>query len=199
MRKGLKLKVSNVINTNFFNFFQSSLLSQNNLGWLNIHLTLNVLLQNTPTHYSNYSLKDGLALNLTYNNRFSKDGISFQPKSSFNFLFIEAIKEYLPIFSFFVRRVDKSVRKNSRGKSGKYIIIWKYVPTYKRLYTTLRWFIKDLKFHKLKTFKMRFFKILETFILNPKSSFLVKLRQFVHVYVFENLKNKLMKTLKTTS
>jgi hypothetical protein len=25
------------------------------------------------------------------------------------------------------------------------------------------------------------------------------LRQFVHIYVFENLKNKLMKSLKTTS
>jgi hypothetical protein len=167
--------------------------------WLSLHFSINLLSLNSKLDANNFKLSTGDSIELLYNNQLYEDGISFHPKSSFNFLLFESIKEYLPVFSFFVRKVDKSVRKNSRGKSGKYVIIWKYVPSYKRLYTTLRWFIKDLKFQKARTFKLRFLRILEGFILNPKASFLVKLRKFVHVYVFENLKNKLMKSLKTTS
>jgi len=32
-------------------------------------------------------------------------------------------KTYNPIFSFYVRKVDKNIRKNSRGKSGKYSLV----------------------------------------------------------------------------
>jgi hypothetical protein len=35
-------------------------------------------------------------------------------------------------FSFFIYKVDKHIFKNSRGKSGKYTFIWKYIPVYKR-------------------------------------------------------------------
>jgi hypothetical protein len=202
MRKGLKSKVSNVFNFNFFNFFnffQKKISTNNFYTWLSLHFSLNLLTLSSKLSINNFKLPAGASIDLLYNNQLHEDGVSFHSKSSFYFLFFESIKEYLPVFSFFVRKVDKSVRKNSRGKSGKYVIIWKYVPSYKRLYTTLRWFIKDLKFQKAKTFKLRFLRILEGFILNPKASFLVKLRQFVHIYVFENLKNKLMKSLKTTS
>ena len=37
--------------------------------------------------------------------------------------FLDTLQPYLPIFSFYIRKVDKSIRKNSRGKSGKYSII----------------------------------------------------------------------------
>ena len=37
-----------------------------------------------------------------------------------------------PIFSFYVYKVDKAIYKNSRGRSGKYTFIWKYLPPYKR-------------------------------------------------------------------
>jgi hypothetical protein len=202
MRDGLRLKILNVLGTTFFSFintFQKTLINPDIYNWLSINITLNNLTINPLGEFDNNLISDELPLNTSYNNKFSKSGVSFHIQSSFNSILFESIKEYLPIFSFFVRKVDKSVRKNSRGKSGKYVIIWKYVPSYKRLYITLRWFIKDLKFQKSNTFKSRFLKILETFILNPKLSFLVKLRQFVHVYVFENLKNKLMKNLRTTS
>lgn len=202
MRKGLRSKVLKIIGSTFFTFinlFQKTLTSSTIYNWMTMHVLLDLTHTNTTGGLSNYIMSKDYPLNIYYDNILHKEGIKLNTKSSFNSIFFEAIKEYYPVFSFFVRKVDKSVRKNSRGKSGKYVIIWKYVPSYKRLYTTLRWFIKDLKFQKLKTFKLRFLKILETFILNPKVSFLVKLRQFVHVFVFENLKNKLMKTLKTTS
>jgi mRNA-degrading endonuclease RelE of RelBE toxin-antitoxin system len=47
------------------------------------------------------------------------------PENSFlikTYLF-EQLSDIAPSFSFYVRRLDKSVRKNSRGKSGKYVLI----------------------------------------------------------------------------
>jgi len=38
------------------------------------------------------------------------------------FLFYK-LNEFLPLFSFYIRKVDKSIRKHSRGKSGKYTIM----------------------------------------------------------------------------
>lgn len=114
------------------------------------------------------------------------------------FLFYK-LNEFLPLFSFYIRKVDKSIRKHSRGKSGKYTIMWKYVPIYKRLYITTRWLLKDLKFQKSKTFNERLFKTLETFLTNPEISFVYKLRKFTHYFVFQNFKKTLFRTLKSTS
>ena len=51
---------------------------------------------------------------------------------------IDELEKHIPLFSFYVKKVDKLKRKHSRGKSGKYSIIWKYIPRYKRMLTTLR-------------------------------------------------------------
>jgi hypothetical protein len=63
---------------------------------------------------------------------------------------------YKPTFMFKVQKVDKSTRKHSRGKSGKYVILWKYVPVYKRLYVVLRWLIQDMTFQKARKFELKF-------------------------------------------
>jgi hypothetical protein len=60
---------------------------------------------------------------LKYGNTLSLDGINFNRKSTLTYKLFESIKNYDPIFSFYIRKVDKNVRKNSRGKSGKYMII----------------------------------------------------------------------------
>jgi hypothetical protein len=114
------------------------------------------------------------------------------------FLF-NKLNEFLPLFSFYIRKVDKNIRKHSRGKSGKYTIIWKYVPIYKRLYITIRWLLKDLKFQKSQTFTERLFKTVETFLTTPETSFVYKLRKFTHYFVFQNFKKTLFRTLKSTS
>jgi hypothetical protein len=51
----------------------------------------------------------------------------------------------------------------------------------------------------MRTFDKRFLKIFETFLFHPETTFLVKLRRFIHFHVFDNLKTKLMKTLKASS
>ena len=107
--------------------------------------------------------------------------------------------KYLPVFNFYVRKVDKLKRKHSRGKSGKYSIVWKYVPVYKRFITVLRWFIKDVRFQKARTFYLRLFKTLELLMFEPSSTLVSKFRNFVHSYVFQNHKKTLLKHLRSVS
>lgn len=110
-----------------------------------------------------------------------------------------SIAEYVPVFSFYVKKIDKLKRRHSRGKSGKYSIAWKYVPRYRRLLTTLRWLAKDIKFQKAKTFELRLLRSLETFLFDRESHLVPRLRQFVHSFVFQYHKKTLLKTLKSVS
>lgn len=202
MRSGFKLRVYKILGENFFNFFKKLSLLYTPMKynhWSVIFWTTDVFNFIEYAKYYNYQLQDTDKLPLKVDNSFKGVGMEFNRNLSLNLLFFEALEEYFPIFSFYVRKVDKSVRKNSRGKSGKYVIIWKYTPPYRRLYVLLRWFLKDLRFQKMKTFDKRFLKIFETFLFHPETTFLVKLRRFIHFHVFDNLKTKLMKTLKASS
>lgn len=111
----------------------------------------------------------------------------------------ESLLDYVPIFTFYVKKVDKLKRRHSRGKSGKYSIAWKYVPKYRRLLTTIRWLAKDVRIQKAKTLNLRLLKSLETFMFDRDSHLIPRLRQFVHSFVFQNHKKNLLKTLKATS
>lgn len=110
----------------------------------------------------------------------------------------EELYKYIPLFSFYIRKVDKMKRKHSRGKSGKYSIIWKYVPKYKRFITVLRWLVRDVRFQKSRTFSERLFRSLESLLFDKTSHLIYKLRNFVHFYVFQNYRKTLLRTLKST-
>ena len=109
----------------------------------------------------------------------------------------EKLAEFNPVFSFYIKSVSKTLRKNSRGKSGKYMLVWKYVPIYKRLFLTMRWFLKSLRFQRARGFYGRLVRIIEDFLLNPDQTFVSKLRKFTHKFVFLKHRQTLMKTLKT--
>jgi len=110
-----------------------------------------------------------------------------------------SIAEYVPIFSFYVKKVDKLKRRHSRGKSGKYSIAWKYIPRYRRLLVTLRWLAQDVRFQKAKTFELRLLRSLESFLFDRESHLVPRLRQFVHSFVFQYHKKNLLKTLKSVA
>lgn len=104
-----------------------------------------------------------------------------------------------PIFAYFIYSVDKNIKKFSRGKSGKYVFIWKYIAPYKRSHISLKWLAKELKFNNEKTFSKR---IIKTFLIltnNMESTFSWKSKNFSHNYVFRNFKKTLMTNLKTTT
>ena len=123
----------------------------------------------------------------------------FKPEDWLQNILFDELTEYVPLFSFYVKRVDKLKRKHSRGKSGKYSIVWKYIPKYKRLLTTLRWMTRDVRFQKSKTFDLRLTRSLEVFLFDKSSHLVPQLRQFVHKFVFQHHKKTLLRTLRTSS
>ncbi len=199
MRRGLREKTLRDITFTFYNFFQK-FFAKSNLNynkWYVIYNFLSLTCYNDDGSFTNNLLNKPLDLNSKH--VLTESGYSFNNSLFFKKGLFSKLNDYTPLFSFYVRKVDKSIRKNSRGKSGKYTIIWKYVPLYKRLYVTMRWFLKDLKFQKFKTFDERLFKTIETFLFTPELSFVYKLRKFTHFFVFQNHKKTLLKTLKSTS
>lgn len=115
----------------------------------------------------------------------------------FGELLTHELLSYSPGFSFFVQSVNKLKRRHSRGKSGKYEIIWKYVPRYKRLLVVLRWLSKDVQFQKSRTLRARIEKSLENFLFNKTNHLVYQLRQFVHRFVFNRYRKTLLRTLHT--
>lgn len=112
---------------------------------------------------------------------------------------VTELKQYEPIFAFKTQKVDKMTRKHSRGKSGKYVILWKYVPVYRRIYSVLRWLIQDVGFQKTYKFETRFIQALSLLKSSPNRTMVYKCRNFNHNFVFKNFKKTLLQSLQTTS
>lgn len=121
----------------------------------------------------------------------------FRRKTSTESLLREALADYHPLFGFNVKKVDKLRRKHSRGKTGRYEIIWKYIPKYKRYSTLLRWLLKDIRFQKARTLEDRVVRSIETLVFEPKSHVVCQLRKFVHKFVFEHHKKDVLRTLRS--
>jgi len=51
------------------------------------------------------------------------DGCSYNNLIYLKNLLFDKLSKYSSIFSFYIRRVDKNIRKNSRNKSGKYTVV----------------------------------------------------------------------------
>jgi hypothetical protein len=113
-----------------------------------------------------------------------------------SFLMKQAIKVD-PIFTFHIYKINKFIRKYTRRKSGKYTLVWKYVPAYKRLFITLRWLIKDLKFVSHLPFAERLMTVFKNFIFFPHHSLVYKLKRYIYLYVFKNCRYSLMETLRS--
>lgn len=129
----------------------------------------------------------------------SKNRLETKNTNFFKDIFTARFEDFYPLFNFYIQKTDKSKIKNSRGKVSKLKLLWKYVPPYKRFYQALRWLLKDLKFQKSNSFQQRLCTVFETFCLTPELSFLWKLRNFVHFYVFRNFKKTLLRTLRSSS
>lgn len=151
-------------------------------------------------HRVYYADKPGLyALEDEYQQEHTSDHYEAKGSRWVQSILYNEILDYLPLFSFYVRKVDKLQRKHSRGKSGKYTILWKYVPKYKRFITVLRWLVRDVRFQKSRTFNQRLYRSLDTLLFDKQSHLVYKLRHFVHNFVFQNHKKTLLKTLRSVS
>lgn len=207
MKQGKKEKIIRLIFSSFRSFFKNintSASTQKNtsffFSWLNLYLFGLNLLQTTSLNsntLSNFKFQE--LINLKYNNIFVNNdktiNIAFFLKNYLYFL----LSKVSPIFSYFIYSVDKNIRKYSRGKSGKYVFIWKFIAPYKRIHLAVRWLIKDIKFNQSRIFNERLLKTFDSLVFSPEKSFSWKSKIFSHNYVFKNFRKSLMTSLRTTS
>ena len=168
-----------------------------NLDWVSL---LPVLTTTSLTVDSVYQTFYFMKLRLDRLNKTIDSDYLMHPQNvQLSTFFTSHLEKYKSVFMFKVQKVDKRTRKNSRGKSGKYLILWKYVPVYRRIYTVLRWLIQDVSFQKSYKFQTRFSRAIDLILNDPKKSVMYKCRSFNHNFVFKNFKKTLLKNLKTVS
>jgi hypothetical protein len=205
MKQGKKEKVIRLVFLAFRLFFKSIKFNNTNsneliFSWFNLHTFLSGTFLLDYKNKKNFlTTKIDSILETSYNasliNNDKQINTSFFIK---NYLFF-LLSKVSPIFSYFIYSVDKNIRKYSRGKSGKYTFIWKFIAPYKRTNLAVRWIIKDIKFNQNKVFSNRLIKTFENLLFFPEKSFSWKSKVFSHNYVFKNFRKSLMSSLKTTS
>lgn len=205
MKKGKRDKVLKIIFLSFRDFFNSLKIEKFQtdkqlFNWFNLYyFTLNTLCYYSNNQETKALFDTELNLPFLFNNYLINNNktvnVSFFLK---NYLY-SLLSKVSPIFSYFIYSVDKNIRKFSRGKSGKYTFIWKYIAPYKRIKLSMRWIIKDIKFHQGQKFNERLISTLENLLIEPEKSFAWKSKIFSHNYVFKNFRKSLMSSLKTTS
>lgn len=123
----------------------------------------------------------------------------FTIKNTYNSFFFKKLKQLEPIFLFYIYKVDKSIFKNSRGRSGKFTFIWKYITPYKRSLIIYHWLIKELRIINKKTLKERLDFLVRQVVFDRNSTWIYKIRKFSYNYVYYNCKSTLARSYRTTT
>lgn len=149
---------------------------------------------------SNYSQFPG---NIQFTNKFNYN-YNYIGKEHSNFMdmrnvVLTNINNINPIFSFYIYKVDKAIYKNSRGKSGKYTFLWKYLPPYKRRQLVLAWIMKEVKMHSGRTLGERLSSVVSLIYSNPNALFVNKVQSFSTNYVYWNARKSLCETYRTST
>lgn len=134
---------------------------------------------------------------LSENSFFKKNKLLKEETLTITDLLYQNFKEFNLLFSFYVYKVDKQIYKNSRGKSGKYTFVWKYVPFYKRKLLIMHWLAKEIRISSGKTLQDRVDSILFNFIVNTNLTWIWKIKRFSLNYVYFNLRRTLGETCRT--
>lgn len=197
MRHGLREQALKAVTLSFNRCFltTSSRWADSEFDWSFIYHFFLQTNFTTSTQTSSYWNRETLYLDRLH--KLSNNDYQFNSQVRLKNTLFDSLEAFTPIFSFYIKKVSKTLRKNSRGKSGKYMLIWKYVPVYKRLFVTMRWFLKGLRFQKSRGFHERLHKIIEDFLLTPDLTFVSKVRRFTHKFVFAQHRQTLLKTLKS--
>ena len=103
------------------------------------------------------------------------------------------IYKYEPLFFFKVRKVDKKVQKYSRGKAGKFSLVWGYAKKKQKEKIVLSWLKKEFKMQKGLTWLDRLTRTIFLSSVSPESTFLAKIRRFVHNFAFKKYKKNLVR------
>ena len=199
LRSGKKLKVlkvllyilngvSDTIKSSFFLDYKS-------LNWRSLYFTTVTYLHKSSALFKFSNLPYNT---LSLNYKLSRDEISKLEYLTTNELIFQTFKKFNFLFSFYIYKVDKQIYKNSRGKSGKYTFVWKYVAPYKRNLLALHWLIKEMRITSGKTIYSRVTQVLNNFLFNTNHTWIWKIKRFSLNYTYFNLRRTLGETYRTS-
>lgn len=90
------------------------------------------------------------------------------------------------MFLIYTYRVSKAIYKNTRGKTGKYMFLCKFIPVYKRSMIILTWLVKELKLIPQRTLLLRILQLVLGLSKSPNKSWPSRIKNFSHTYVYRN-------------
>lgn len=163
-----------LINWNLIFFFYN--ISNLKFSWLNLKSDKEILLP--------FSI-DFLKYKFIYNDKLKL--INF---------FLNIFNKINLIFLFSFHKIDKNLRKYSRKRSGKYKIVFQYLPYYKRFNFLIKLFKKDLKFLNFFKFNDKFFNSMKKLLFNKNKHFIWRIKYFTNSFIFKNFSKKAIKASK---
>jgi hypothetical protein len=134
---------------------------------------------------------------LVYNHIALNRTVAFSDEFRFKRFLSKLLRTVAPLFQCCVYNVAKNVRKFSRGKSGRYVFAWRYVPRYKRTNVAMRLLSKDIRFNTSRKLFERITKTLLILLNQPTESFIFKAEHFTNIFIFKMFKKTLLRTLKS--
>jgi len=123
----------------------------------------------------------------------------YTSKFDYNTVFFKQLKALEPLFLFYIYKVDKSIFKNSRGRSGKFTFIWKYITPYKRNLLVFHWLAKELRVINKKSLGARLDHLIKQVIFERKTTWIYKIRRFSYNYVYYNCRFTLARSYRTVT
>lgn len=181
-----------LLNPNYTNSLNTSLLT-----WRAIYSTLQTLYFTDTKHYVTTQLFSDHTLRNSHHLSYNSKQIQTHAHL-FNFL-SKSLNELQPLYSFYIYKVDKKIFKNTRGKSGKFTFIWKYIAPYKRLAWVMYWLAKEVKLKPGKTLTQRLTFLFDDLLRSPEKTWVFKVKRFSYNYVYRNCRSTLAETYRTTT
>ena len=167
-----------------------------NYSWKSVFILLNFALRKGN---QSQILPDLVESPASYNHLLLPTTKEILPDWDFNKWLFKNIYDILPMFSFYIYKVDKKIFKNTRGKSGKFTFIWKYVAPYKRMFLVMHWLIKELKIKPGRHLKERLASLIHSIVISPKSTWIYRVKKFSHNYVYRNSRQTLAENYRTVT
>jgi len=164
-------------------------------NWKELFLTLNYVSYNS-SNYRTFN-RTGFEFD-NYGYQILPEGNHINFKWLFNPVIVSNIEMMLPMFSFYIYKVDKKIFKNTRGKSGKFTFIWKYVAQYKRTFLAMHWLMKELRMKPGRSLQNRVDATIDSLVFTPKKTWIWKVKRFSHSYVYYNCRKSLAENYRTS-
>jgi hypothetical protein len=171
MRKGKRVKTTNLLNRTLFNISSEfGTLKDLTFGvkanWKDFFIVFNNL--NYSNQYENiaFSKDETLMYGNVQSNIIKNMITNWKPKT----ILFRNIYDLLTIFSFYIYKVDKQIFKNTRGRSGKYTFVWKYITQYKRRFLVMFWLLRELRVTQGRSLIDRLTALLNQLIFNPNKT-----------------------------